>query len=338
VSSLKKVEDGLATEQFWGVRAKGKCPLHVSCSIQRCSNISVCYLAYKALGSASTQLAINLLASSLKTEKHTRALRELVTNATVRDDGIREGLIYLLKHNHDLEEEGKKTGDDGAGLGYFTMAQIYNNLGRQRHPDDLHLLLQAAGVDVGNKALPFVSSDVGRSGIIRQGVFTGLGLHRSTEAFEHILSRVKPGLEHERVQPIAIASLATAAEWQDKMSKRKAAEAVAELVRDSQHRVRRAALMALVRLEAKEYTGVLANSLVTFAKQDVPALERALKKLRESGADGSAEKVKELVKTVEDLESRLKKLESKLQITEAKEKAEAAAAKEVKDAGSESKL
>ncbi|KAJ3410419.1 hypothetical protein HDV05_003803 [Chytridiales sp. JEL 0842] len=309
ISSMKKVSEGLVTEQFWGVRAK----------------------AYKALSTATTKLAIDTLAASLYIEKHPRALLELTNSVSAKDDSIRAGLIHLLKQNHELEQQGLRDNDASAGLGYYALAGVYNNLGRQRHPDDLPILLQAAGVDVFEKAVPFVSSAVGRNAQIRQGVFSGLGLHRSQESFEHLLKHVKPGMEHERVQPVAIASLATAADWQDKVGRKKAVEAIAELVRDPQHRVRRAALGALVRLEAKEHTGLLQNSLVTFAKQDVPALEKSLKRLREAGANGAADKVKDLTKAVEDLEARLKKLEAKLLVNEAKEKvAIEAASKESK--------
>ncbi|KAJ3118493.1 hypothetical protein HDU96_001312 [Phlyctochytrium bullatum] len=274
VTAMKKVRENLPSEQFWAVRAE----------------------AYRALSAAKTQAAVDILASSLLTETNPRALTVLVMSSNIRDAAIRKGLLHVLS--------------DISKLAYNTRSQAYTQLGRQRHPDDLPLLLAAAS-----------DPNIGTAGIVRAGVMTGLGLHRSPEAHAFLLSRLPRGSEPMRGQVAVIAALAESAQWLDRVEKRKTAEEIAVFLRDPSHVIRASAVGALQVLKAAQHAAAAAATLVTFPEQDKPGYQKKIRGIREpEGAEG---KVKELAGTVEELEGKLKKLEQQYQLLEAKLKEEA---------------
>ncbi|KAJ3202055.1 hypothetical protein HDU67_000827 [Dinochytrium kinnereticum] len=281
VSALKKVRDCLPLEQFFGVRAQ----------------------VYAALSASKTQTAIDILASSLPTETHPRALTALLAACTVRDEGIRAGILSLLKNV--------------SSLTYNARAQAYANLGRQRNLEDLPLLIAAASDPV-----------IGTAGIVRANVMMGIAYLRSEEGHRFLLSRLPRGSEPERAQIAVITALGVSGQWLDKLEKRKTAEAISEFLRDPFHRLRRAVLPALRDLEAKEHAAAAAGTLAGFPEQDQNAISKIIKGIRE--ADPSGDKVKEMSSTIEDLESRLKKMEQQFQVLEARQK-EAEKAKEAAD-------
>ncbi|KAJ3103855.1 hypothetical protein HDU97_009774 [Phlyctochytrium planicorne] len=282
VSAFKKVMDLLPQEKFFGVRN----------------------FAYGALAGSKTQAAIDILASSLMVETEPRALKVLLTKCTIRDAGIRKGLLHILKDTSDLT--------------YTALSQAYTNLGRQRHPDDLALLLEAA-------AIP----RTGPSEVARTGVMRGLGLHRSEEAYRYLLTRLPRGVEIARVWTPVIRALGDIGKWQSKTEKMVLAELVAEHLLDPHPLVKFAVLDTLTALEASSYASAANGMLSTFPEQEKGDVKKSIQELRES--DSSEEKIKTLTSTVEGLETRLKKLEQQYQLSQAKLKEDAEKAKEAKE-------
>ncbi|KAJ3277577.1 hypothetical protein HDU76_010298, partial [Blyttiomyces sp. JEL0837] len=253
---------------------------------------------YKYLSENKSQMAIDLLTESLGTEKHPRALVALTTVSTFRDDKLRLALYELLRRPQ---------------LGYTARAACYQNIGRQRHPDDLQFLLTA-------------SQDptlIGMHGIVRGGILRGLGHHRSVEAFQNLLGRLKPGIDgHDRVFVACFGAIAISAEWQESRYRKAACELVAEVgLRHYNYNVKVGAIRSLIAMGGKEHVGTMLRVVESgFPVQDVPGLRRDVVNVL-SGAGGDGGRVLELCKNVEVLEKKLKELEMKVLGFESKEKA-----------------
>ncbi|KAJ3084730.1 hypothetical protein HDU99_006164 [Rhizoclosmatium hyalinum] len=281
ISALKKVSSAVHDELYWGVRAQ----------------------VYSALSEAKIQPAVDILATALILEKDPKALRHLTSVATAKDERIRQGLLAVLARPAEQ-------------LSGRTRRFAYTNLGRQRNPADLDLLLAAL-------ANP---DSIDLHGFTLAGIITGLGLHRSAKAFEALVNLVFVPAGTARVIPeactvLAVDAIAGSLGWQEnKIRRLEVAELLAELARvDKAHRLQKAAIRALVAIgeEAKSHFGVAYNIASTaFAEQDTLKLTTYVKTLQTAGGDKTAE----LKKTVEDLEGRLKKMETLVQLLEAKEK------------------
>ncbi|KAJ3103854.1 hypothetical protein HDU97_009773 [Phlyctochytrium planicorne] len=203
-------------------------------------------------------------------------------------------------------------------LAYNARAQAYMNLGRQRHPDDIKLLLAAASDPV-----------LATAGNVRAGVLRGLGFHRSEEAFKYLLSRLPRGSEVLLAQMAVLMALGDMDKWQLKNEQLSLAERVAEQLLDPRQLIKQAAIGTLTSLETSSYAGSAGNVLSFFPEQEKPRLRKAVKALREAGSRD--EKIKTLSASIEDLETNLKKIEQQYQLSEAKLKEDAEKAKEAKE-------
>ncbi|KAJ3103857.1 hypothetical protein HDU97_009776 [Phlyctochytrium planicorne] len=270
VSAFKKVKEYLPHEPFFGVRSS----------------------VYTALAASKTQAAIDILASSLSFETEPRALRILLSKCSIKDDSIRRGLLYILQ--------------DVSKLTYNARTQAYMNLGKQRHPDDVQVLIKAASDPV-----------LGTAGNVRAGVLRGLGYHRSREAYEYLLSRLPRRSECMRAQMAVILALGDIGLWLPYIDQKAISELIAEQLRDPHHQIRRSALVALQTLGASEHAGAAKSSLSSFPEQDKCYLVKRIKSIGEGNP--KADKIKTLTSTLEDLEARIKKLEQQYQLAEAKE-------------------
>jgi hypothetical protein len=106
-------------------------------------------------------------------------------------------------------------------------------------------------------------------------------------------------------------------------------------LRDENIMVRRMCVWGLVDLEARDTIGAISDIKRGLAEQDWPFIDRRLSVLREVGAGGATmgpglghEKVKELNKTVEELETKLRKMEEKVTELTVKAKADETMKKE----------
>ncbi|KAI9346182.1 hypothetical protein BDR26DRAFT_817986 [Obelidium mucronatum] len=284
ISCMKKVSAAVHEEPFWGVRQQ----------------------VYDALSKSKLQSAVDILANALAIEKDPKALRMLVNAASFKDSRIREGLLRILAR-------------PASELSGRTRRFAYTNLGRQRHPDDAAVLIQAAA-DPENNDL---------HGFTLAGIITGLGLHRSREAFDALVgmvfSHTSGGARRvpESCVVHTIDAIAASLPWQDNaILRRETAEKLAELVRaDPAPRVQKAGIHALAKLgnDGAPHAGVcLRVASTAFAAQETRALVAQVDEMRENNADGGAAAA--LRKTVDALEERLREMEAVVQLLEAKEK------------------
>lgn len=179
------------------------------------------------------------------------------------------------------------------------------------------------------------NSQIGQHGFVRAGALRALGHERSLASFQYLLSRVTPGLEPDRVRPTVYEAIALSALWQESRYLRQAVEVLVDGLRDENMMVRRMCVWGLVDLEARDTLGAIADMKRGLAEQDWPFVERRMNVLRDVGAAGATmgpglghEKVKELTKTVEEMETKMRKLEEKVTELTVKSKAEETMKKE----------
>ncbi|KAI9327714.1 hypothetical protein DFJ73DRAFT_132331 [Zopfochytrium polystomum] len=129
-TAMKKVKELLPEEPFFGVRN----------------------FVYSALSKSKSHASVSILASALHTERNTRALLRLLSNVSFRHPALRDGLLAL-------------SALPASETSYLARARVFEALGRQRHPDDVALLLARL-------ADP---TELGFQGSIRAGVLRGLG-------------------------------------------------------------------------------------------------------------------------------------------------------------------
>ncbi|KAI8591723.1 hypothetical protein BDZ88DRAFT_450044 [Geranomyces variabilis] len=106
-TALKKVQETVAAEPFYGVRIK----------------------VAQALGKAKTEGALKILIAMLKTEKNATCAFTIATALEIRDEKVREALLEYLK---------------GKDLPYRAHNAALQALGVQRNKDDLKFLLSVA--------------------------------------------------------------------------------------------------------------------------------------------------------------------------------------------------
>ncbi|KAI9346203.1 hypothetical protein BDR26DRAFT_932059 [Obelidium mucronatum] len=171
-----------------------------------------------------------------------------------------------------------------------------------RHPDDAAVLIQAAA-DPENNDL---------HGFTLAGIITGLGLHRSRQAFDALVGMVfSHGSGGARQIPesctvLAVEAIASSLPWQDNaILRRETAEKLADLVRtDPAHRVQKAGIYALAKLEEE-------------GKAHFRRLLRCRENMRATGGQQNR-RVEENCGRAWRV--RLKKMETLVQLLEAKEK------------------
>ncbi|KAG2196317.1 hypothetical protein INT47_009312 [Mucor saturninus] len=244
------------------------------------------YTARK-LANLNSLYSIEILSELLDAEKDPLAMAAIAGACAIVDDRLRDALIRFLQRD---------------GLPYRAHAAALASLGSQRNNDDLKYLLQVANDD----------TKIGQHGLIRGGALKALGLHRSEEAFKHLLNAVSTNKEHIRARPFAIQGLAKSAPWQTECLKNTAIEEITKLTRDSYQFIRVNAVEALVQLKVKSSYGTIATTRSMYSKDDQSWFNRKLTQLNNiSSNDDQSNANKELV---EKLETRIKKLEEKLSL------------------------
>lgn len=256
-------------------------------SILKESHYGVRVYCARKLANLNSVYSLSILSDLLEAEQDPLAIAPIASLCTIVDDGLRQTLIRLLERDN---------------LPYRAHAAALTSLGSQRNKDDLEYLLQAAKDD----------TKIGQHGIIRGGALKALGLHRSEEGFNYLITRVGHNIEPLRARPLAISGLAHSAEWQKERLRNQAIEEFNKLARDPNQSVRVEAVESLVELKVKTSTSSIETTRSMYSVDDHSWLNRKLRQLNEVGStenDGNKE-------LVEKLEGRIKKLEEKLSLQE----------------------
>lgn len=182
-------------------------------------------------------------------------------------------------------------------LPYKSECNALEALGLQRNPRDLAFLLSY--------------SKTGIHSILRGGVLEALGHHASLESFKYLDTQLRasffPHLLMEPIDPTPekafpslISAYATSAQWQSDTATRKhAIELLTALLRDPRGVVRKEAIWALCEMGASDSFSAIQNTKPTFPDQDWMFIDKRLRAAREEAGGG---RVKELVKSLEDVE------------------------------------
>jgi hypothetical protein len=175
-------------------------------------------------------------------------------------------------------------------------------LGQQRDPADLALLIQAAGDD-------------GIHRLVASGAIGGLGQLGTVEAFEWLAARLAYGELPEQNRPAAAQSLGACAARLERDARARAGDALTDLTRDSNSRVRMAAAGALAGLRAPGAAAALASLKTLQPNQDAPKIQRWIDALAKGGPGEEAVK---LQKRCEKLEEQVRKMDARIQDLEAR--------------------
>ncbi|KAI8915223.1 hypothetical protein DFJ77DRAFT_461715 [Powellomyces hirtus] len=254
-----------------------------------------------ALGKSKTKGAIKVLLAMLKADTDPRVTSFIINALHVRDEDVRDALIEYIKRKN---------------LSYRTHASALEGLGLQRHPDDVKLLLSIAQDD----------SQIGQHAWVRSAALRALGKTRDSAAFEYLLTRLAPGKEPEDARPAVIAAIATAAQWQQPTGVRTAIELLVEYLHDDAPNVRLACIAHLCSpaLEAHDAAPSILATRPLWDPRDWNKVTRAVSSLRSTpsfGPGGASAKLRELMKSVEEMEAKIRKLEDKDRERDAQEKA-----------------
>ena len=207
--------------------------------------------------------------------------------AGLRDTRVRNALLALLN----------------SSAGPFATFYAADSLGAQGQPEDLEFL---AGIG---------EPDPGLHGHVRAGALSGVGRLRSPESHELLETRIGYGAEPESVRHHAVKAFGDSAVVQDRRRRLLAVERLSDLTRDPAERVRMRAGAALASLGQTSAIGALEALKSAQSKQDAPAIERWIGRLRK---DEAGEEVTALRRQVEELQTKHRALDERLQDLEAK--------------------
>lgn len=207
---------------------------------------------------------------------------------SARDDHIRKCLLTLLER---------------PDVPYRSHAAALENLALQRQAEDIPFLISVAKNP--NK--------MGQHGLIRSGAIRALGQTRSMDAYNLLSDLIEhPELSHERCRPWLFTSLAACAIWLGPLCIKRATETIVHGLSEDSAPVRWRCVLALTLLEAKNSISSILESEPLWDARDFHAVRRQIRNMRESVDGGiglTQQKVKEMMKSIEDLESRLYKME-----------------------------
>jgi len=240
-----------------------------------------------ALGTAGTADAIGVLKSILSFETDPRVMAPLIDAcAKYRDTGLSDNV-----HNW-IEVENRP---------YRAHGRALRMLGAQR----------------GEKWIPLLKSglkDHSWGGWVRMGAVLGLAQTHSKEALESVLAVCADHSEVRIVRRAAIACLPDLAKTLDKATRQRVCEALSDLTLDPKHNVRLWAVQALASLGESAGIAAIGRTHGTIAKQEHPAIERAIKRLQGKGPGSEVKKLNARVDKLTDsqrkLEQRIRDLES----------------------------
>jgi aminopeptidase N len=231
--------------------------------------------------------AIPVLASMLVAEKDPKVMRYLAKAAgAMRDPSLRAALLDFLRSDPPPAAK----------------AAALTALGQQRDRADLALLIQAAGDD-------------GIHNLVASGAIGGLGQLGTTEAFDWLSARLAYGELPEQTRPAAAQALGACAARLERDARLRAGDALVDLTRDPNSRVRMAAAGAATGLRAPGAAAALASLKTLQPNQDAPKIQRWIDALAK-GAPG--EESRKLTDRCEKLEEQVRKMDARIQDLEAK--------------------
>jgi aminopeptidase N len=238
---------------------------------------------YRALGESNSRFAIPILVEQLKMEQDDRVLADLARYAgKYRDERILNALKTFL--NRDLPP--------------YACANALESLGLQRDEAVADLLLE-------------YTQDEGWRGIARAGAYKGLAKLRREDDLDLFLNAVRYGNELEDIRRDVIGALADLGQWLGKKDQTKVKEALVDLLRDCDFRIRLTAARGLQTMKAKETITELRALKGLHAAQEQVAIEKIIKAIQKSSKEDEA--VKSLNEKIEKFEEKIAKLDEEVQ-------------------------
>jgi aminopeptidase N len=232
--------------------------------------------------------AIPVLAAMLAAEREPKVMRYLAKAAgAMRHASLRAALLDFLKSDPPPAAK----------------AAALTALGQQRDPADFDLLVQAAG-------------DGGIHHLVASGAIGGLGQSATMEAFEWLAGRLAYGELPEPNRPAAAQALGACASRLERNARARAGDALVDLTRDPNSRVRMAAAGALVGLRAPGAAAALASLKTLQPNQDAPEIQRWIDALAKGAP---AEETRKLTERCEKLEEQIRKMDARIQDLEARD-------------------
>ncbi|KAL1917439.1 uncharacterized protein VTP21DRAFT_3832 [Calcarisporiella thermophila] len=248
----------------------------------------------ETLSSNKNAFGLEILGEMLLNESEPMAMASIATSCGIRDENLRQALLSFLQREE---------------LPYRAHAATLQSLAVQQNPEDLKIILDVAKDD----------GLIGQHGLIRAGALRALGVHRSFEAFQYLLTRKSPSLEPYSIRSYLPGAIGSSARRQEKRHQQEAIEILVDMLRDPTESVRISAVEALVELGATQALDDIEAVRATLPAQEHPWLNRRLNGLRAYSSGGWLDWSNTIIRRVEELEGKVRKLESKVQEYEAKE-------------------
>lgn len=186
---------------------------------------------------------------------------------------------------------------------YLATGAALESLAKQRDPADLDLLRHWA-------------AEEGWWSWTRISAMNALAATRTSDALDTLLANLDPRVAPPQVRRAAVMGVGECARWLPQPDQRRALDALADVVSDPSHRVRRFAVRGLRSLGTAEAPGIMEGFAQGLADQDKPAVRREAAEVRRRLRDGG--RVGALSKEVERLQERLLKAEKRVEDLEAR--------------------
>ncbi|MBZ0137500.1 MAG: hypothetical protein K8I27_14125 [Planctomycetes bacterium] len=241
-----------------------------------------------ALGEANSEAAVEALGELLGIEQDGMVAETLVRSAgKFREARIREALSNFL-------EKGPKL--------HRARAAAWTMLGAQRDDAPFEKLVERA-----KQETPL--------GFEQAGVFNALAETRKPEALQSLLDASRYGASPNDARHWAAYALGSYAKYADKGDRERAVERLTDLLRDSNGRVRRLAVMGLGAAGASEALRELEAYGRGLSEQEETGIRRTAAGIRKAAGakpGGDSKQLDEFRDTVRKLNERIEKLEARL--------------------------
>jgi hypothetical protein len=279
-----KVQKIIFEEHFYGVRVQGK--LFISYSKTFISQ--KIHVVAGALSKITNPLAMEILGTMLLAENDPQAMFPIATACHIRDASLRHSLLEFLKRKD---------------LPYRAQATGIESLAAQHQPQDLAYILDFCKDP----------NRVGQHGLIRAGAIRALASTRTEEAFDYLVDMIQnPLMNPERCRSWLFSSLASCAVWLSSLHVKKATEILVDGLAEEDSMVRWRCILGLVTLEAKSSIPAILSTESLWDVRDFYAVRKKVRDLKESVGAGiglTPQKVKDMLKQMEEMEARLIKME-----------------------------
>ncbi len=241
----------------------------------------------EALGRSHSTAAIEALTELVAGETHAHVLEPLFRAAArYRDEALAEAVAARL----------------AGGLPPRATQAAYLALGAQRESRWLETLTRGATTE-------------GFNGVAQAGALLGLGNLGSEAALSALWERWPPEQTPMLARPFAVEALAQCALALPEFHRSRVVEALTDLLRDPNHRVRTAAVRGLERLGATQAAAAMERYAGGLATQDRVGVERAVSRMRSGASVPTAalgDELDRLKGTVRDLRDQLDRLTARL--------------------------